>query len=204
MKNALIIFIKNPEEGNVKTRLAKTAGNKKALDIYKDLLHHTNTVSKNVNADKYVFYSSFINENDDWGSFVFSKHLQSGNNLGLKMQHAFESVFAEGYKHVCIIGSDCIEITASIIHQSFIKISNADVVIGPAKDGGYYLLGMKKLHAELFRDISWSSEHVLKETIAVCEQMHLSYFLLPELNDIDTEEDWNEFNNRNSFVNNTL
>lgn len=202
MRNALIIFVKNPEEGNVKTRLAKTLGKEKTLAIYKDLLHHTNIITKKVTADKYVFYSSFINENDDWESSIFSKHLQSGDELGLKMQHALEKVFSYTYDCACIIGSDCPELTAEIIHQSFVQLNNADVVIGPAADGGYYLLCIKKIHPELFQNISWSTSDVLKETITVCKQLHLSYFLLPELNDIDTEEDWNKFNNKTSFVNN--
>ena len=204
MNNALIIFIKNPEEGNVKTRLAKTVGKEKALDIYKTLLHHTNTVVRNVHADKFVFYSSFINENDDWENSIFKKYLQNGNDLGLKMFSAFENIFAEGYKNVCIIGSDCPQLTAGIIHQCFIEINKADVVVGPAKDGGYYLLCIKKLHAEIFKNISWSTEVVLNETIAACKQLHLSYFLMRELNDIDTEEDWNEFNKGISPVKNIL
>ncbi len=201
MKNALIIFIKNPEEENVKTRLAKTVGKEKALEIYKTLLHHTNAISKIANADKYVFYSSFINEKDEWDSTIFKKYLQNGTNLGAKMQHAFEQVFNYGYEKACIIGSDCPQLAADIIDESFIKLNTTDVVIGPAKDGGYYLLCIKKVYAEIFQNISWSTEDVLSETIAVCNQLHLPYFLLAELSDIDTENDWKEFNDGINFMN---
>ncbi len=201
MNNALIIFIKNLEEGNLKTRLAKTIGEEKALEVYKALLQHTNAATKNVNADKFIFYSSFINENDDWKNNLFIKRLQDGDNLGLKMKNAFETIFHDGYKNVCIIGSDCIEITTEIIHQSFAELNNTDVVIGPAKDGGYYLLAMKKIHPELFKNIAWSTTNVLNETIIICKRLKLSYFLLKELTDIDEEKDLNGFKDRFSFLN---
>ena len=201
MNNALIIFIKNPEKGKVKTRLAKTLGDEKSLKIYNALLYHTHKVAKKINADKFVFYSSFINETDEWENNLFKKRLQKGNNLGFKMQNAVENIFIDGYKKVCIIGSDCIEITDAIINQCFIELNSVDVVIGPAKDGGYYLLCIKKLYAELFQNISWSTAHVLNETLRICEQLQLSYFLLPELIDIDVENDLSQFKSKFSFLN---
>ncbi len=191
VSKALMIFIKNPEAGNVKTRLASTLGNEKAVYIYKMLLDHTNVIARGVNADKYLFYASYINADDEWNSGYFVKGLQNGDDLGARMHNAFKDLFTDGYENICIIGSDCLEITTDLIDQSFAKLQNSDVVIGPAKDGGYYLLGIKKLHPELFNNISWSTDQVLNQTLAICQRLNLSIDLLPELSDIDVENDFN-------------
>ncbi len=106
------------------------------------------------------------------------------------MQNAFAYAFTQGYEKAVIIGTDCLEISPAIIMNSFVYLNNYDIVTGPAKDGGYYLLGMKKLHAQLFQNISWSTKEVLNQTIAICESLKLSLHLLPELSDIDDEDDF--------------
>ena len=188
MKNAVIVFVKNLVLGKVKTRLAKTIGPKKALEIYQYLVTHTQTVCKAVHADVFIFYSDFIDDSNQWNSC--DRQLQNGNNLGEKMHNAFSKVFQNpAYEQAVIIGSDCLEITTTIIEEAFDQLINHDVVIGPATDGGYYLLGMKKLHSTLFKDKDWSSAIVLQQTISSIKNLGLSYFLLPELNDIDEEKD---------------
>ena len=191
MKKALIIFVRKPEVGKVKTRLAASMGEEKALAVYRRLLEHTHHISEGVKAEKFVFYFDEIEENDHWSDGNFNKSQQSSGDLGEKMRDAFSILFNEGYNDVAIIGSDCYELTTAIIEDSFEMLQQNDLAIGPANDGGYYLLGMKKLCMELFSDIEWSTEKVFAQTLAACISAGLSYSLLPQLTDIDTEADLN-------------
>ncbi|MBQ0908367.1 TIGR04282 family arsenosugar biosynthesis glycosyltransferase [Flavobacterium sp. F-328] len=188
-KNAIILFTKNPELGKVKTRLAKTIGNEKALEIYKKLLHHTQTIVTPVAADKFLFYSDAIVRKDQWPETEFHKKVQHGSDLGERMKTAFQEVFSLGYTSVCIIGSDCYELTSTIIDDAFTQLETYDTVIGPTFDGGYYLLGMKKLHGFVFLNKTWSTETVYPDTIAGIQENSLTYFDLPKLTDIDEEKD---------------
>lgn len=192
MKQALLIFTKNLIHGEVKTRLAATAGNDTAYAVYGQLIKHTVTITSYLPVDKTVFYSKSIEPADVWDPKIYRKQIQSGDDLGEKMQNAFAVIFDEGYKKAVIIGTDCIELNSAIIMNSFVYLGNHDVVIGPAKDGGYYLLAMKKLHAELFKNINWSTNEVLSQTLEICKHLGLSTYLLPELSDIDDENDLNK------------
>jgi len=149
-KNLLLIFTRNPEIGKVKTRLAKTIGNEKALEIYILLLEKTKEITKDLNCDKAVYYSVKIRENDIWDENIYQKHQQKGEDLGIRMQNAFLKGFNDGYEKIMIVGSDLFDITPNHINEAFEKLNSNDVVIGPAEDGGYYLLGMKKNHPAIF------------------------------------------------------
>ncbi|MDZ7720104.1 MAG: TIGR04282 family arsenosugar biosynthesis glycosyltransferase [Balneolaceae bacterium] len=195
-KKLLLVFVKNPEKGKVKTRLAKTVGDDKAYQTYLKLLDYTIDVARKVNAKKQVWYSSFIDESDrflgkrsDGSRVSFEKKLQKGDNLGRRMLNAFQQGFEDGFKKIVIIGSDCPGITPQIIEGAFTGLDQKEVVIGPSKDGGYYLLGMSELVPGIFNDISWSTEQVLSETKTVLKKADKDYRLLSTLNDIDTEED---------------
>jgi rSAM/selenodomain-associated transferase 1 len=192
MKQALLIFAKNLIHGQVKTRLAATIGNDAALAIYKHLLQHTASVTQHLPVHKIIFYSNAIEPTDAWFDNNYEKQIQTGDDLGERMWQAFEHAFAQGNKEVIIIGSDCLEITADILMDAFDQLKNNEVVIGPAKDGGYYLAGMKQLHTSFFININWSTSEVLQQTLAVCEEQNLSVYLLPLLSDIDTEHDLSE------------
>jgi len=196
-KKALIIFTRNPELGQCKTRLAKTVGDEVALKIYKYLLQHTSTVSQNVKADKYVFYSENIMKNDSWNDTVFRKKLQYGTDLGSRMQNAFSELFGLGYEHIMIIGSDLLDLDQNRIEHAFQQLNHHDIVIGPSKDGGYYLLGMKVMHEQLFKNKAWSTETVLKETLNDLQNYDVK--LLEELNDIDTFEDMKNYKQLERF-----
>jgi rSAM/selenodomain-associated transferase 1 len=189
MRQLLLIFIKNPEEGKVKTRLAQSIGDEKALKVYKELLRITKSVTDRLNCDHQVWYSKFIIEDDLWNDVSYEKRLQKGNNLGQRMKNAFSRAFEEDYKKVIIIGSDCPDITKEIIQQAWGELDKNELVIGPSKDGGYYLLGMTSFQPKLFNNKSWSTSSVLNETLKQADGLGLSYRLLPELNDIDTKED---------------
>jgi rSAM/selenodomain-associated transferase 1 len=194
-KNALLIFVRNPVYGKVKTRLANTLGHRSALKIYLFLLNHTQIISQKTNAAIYVFYSDFIGENDLWNGYT--KILQEGRDLGERMQHAFWLMFEKGYENVCIIGSDCYHLNAEILQNAFEQLKDKDAVVGPATDGGYYLLGIKKLHTSLFERMAWGSQTVLSATLAKLNELGLYYMLLPVLNDVDeaadVDFDWQTF-----------
>ena len=185
----LIIFYRNPELGKVKTRLAKTMGDEKALAIYIKLASHTREIVQSEKVDKVVYYSHFTDTEDQWPNVIFNKKIQNGNDLGEKMINAFTTAFAEGYKHVCIIGTDCFELTSSHVSEAYIRLKDHDVVMGPANDGGYYLLGMNQLHAEVFQNKAWSTAAVGSDTIDDFRKLGLTYFLLDTLTDVDEEKD---------------
>ncbi len=187
--SAIIIFVRHPELGKVKTRLAATIGNEKALAVYEFLLLHTFGLIKDLNTPVYVFYADNIIREDIWVSENVIKRLQQGNDLGDRMANAFTEVFKTGCSKVIIIGSDCYDLTTDLINEAFLRLEKNDIVIGPAKDGGYYLLGMNAPFKNLFQNIEWSTSTVLKKTIEKIEQNKYSVLNLPMLTDIDTEQD---------------
>lgn len=186
--NSLIIFAKNPIPGKVKTRLAATIGVDEALSVYKRLLLHTHSITEGIDCCKLVYYSGYTEKNDCWSS-GYEQEVQQGADLGERMMSAFDDVFKTGTTKAVIIGTDCPGLKTTIIQEAFDKLQVYDVVIGPAADGGYYLLGTKKLYRQFFSNIQWSTDTVLKATVALCKQLKLHYYLLPVLNDIDEEKD---------------
>jgi len=190
-KDLLIIFIRNPILGKVKSRLAAKVGDEKALEIYKILLKHTRDVTRDLECDKRVYYTDFIDPGDEWDPIIYQKAMQVEDDLGPRMLSAFHDGFETAYESVVIIGSDCLELTSEIIKDSFNVLQENDVVLGPAKDGGYYLMGMKKLHVSFFFSKDWGTSSVLQETLKNIHQKKLSLKLLPVLSDIDDEKDLN-------------
>lgn len=186
-KNLLLIFTRNPELGKAKTRLAKTVGDETALEIYKFLLNKTNQVTKDLSCNKAVYYSVKVRKNDIWDATIYQKHQQNGNDLGARMQNAFQGSFNAGYEKVMIIGSDLYDLTPKIIEDAFLKLNSNDVVIGPAEDGGYYLLGMNLLQPHIFQNKDWGTSSVRKETLANLKDKKVH--LLTTLNDVDVFED---------------
>lgn len=166
-------------------------GDIQALDIYRELLSITNKIVSSLDdsIERLVFYSDSIAYEDLWSENRFVKKLQYGNDLGQRMEQAFQ-IALEHHDHVIIIGSDCPYITKNIIETCFFRLEDNDVVIGPTNDGGYYLLGMNNLHKNLFRGIEWSTEFVFKQTKSILAEHGLKYWQAPMLSDIDFEQDW--------------
>jgi len=244
MENALIIFLKYPEPGKVKTRLAKDTGDEKACAVYKLLAEGVikNVFSKNpLTYDVHIFFTPANRETEikDWLKPILNDNqgiktqfrTQEGRNLGEKMSNAFRQILQEkGYKkcttqltttesplkkgdkggckknsqekmflhHTIIIGTDCPEIDATLIENAFGVLKEKDIVIGPCKDGGYYLLGMSRpvpvsfkqgFVPDLFMDIDWSTDRVFKQTMEKIQKNNLSCGILKTLVDIDTLED---------------
>ena len=183
----LIIFTRNPEPGKVKTRLAKDVGNITAFKIYNFLLKHTVSVTKNLTVRKEVYYSEAIAQNDIWDHEIYAKKLQQGEGLGERMKNAFEEGFKNGYQNIIIIGSDLYDLQREDLEKAFQLLREKDAVIGPATDGGYYLLGMNQLFPEVFEDKEWGTSSVLEDTLKDLKEKNIG--LLEARNDVDYYSD---------------
>ncbi len=186
-KNLLIIFTRPPVLGKVKTRLAADIGDEAALEVYKFLLKHTVSVTSELEVVKRVYYSEKIIENDLWDNAKFEKRPQHGKDLGDKMKNAFQEGFKEGFENIIIIGSDLFDLYMEDLKKAFGLLQENDLVIGPAEDGGYYLLGMKRLFPQIFQNKIWGTSSVFKETIQDLKEQDVAY--LDYRNDIDVYSD---------------
>ena len=190
--DALIIFVRNPELGKVKTRLAQTIGNENALSIYNQLLLHTMNTTAALKCDLFVFYDTIISDDDIWKNTIYNKKIQVGNDLGERMKNAFQELFNLGYKNCIIVGSDLFDLQAKHIELAFDKLEKNEVVIGPAEDGGYYLLGFKKIIPTIFLNKNWGTKTVLEDTLKDLTTFSIEF--IETLNDIDTIEDLEKSN----------
>lgn len=185
--DCLIIFTRNPELGKGKRRLAATVGDQAALEIYSFLLEHTREITKDLQATKKVWYSEEVQKNDDWDNRLYHKYAQEGEDLGVRMKIAFLDAF-KTHDHVIIIGSDMHDINTADLENAFKKLLTHDAVIGPAEDGGYYLLGFtKKLVPGIFENKEWGTATVLEKTLDNLKDHN--YALLEERNDVDYYDD---------------
>ena len=187
VENLVLVFTRNPVLGKCKTRLAQTVGNENALAIYKILLHHTVSIVENLPYDKAVYYSDKVTKNDTWEDSNYQKFKQEGEDLGDRMLNAFKNSFQAGYEKVIIVGSDIIDLKQNHIYEAFKALDANDVVIGPAEDGGYYLLGMKEMLPFVFKNKNWGTSSVYSDTLS--DLRTSSVLRLETLNDIDVYDD---------------
>jgi len=183
----LLIFCKNPVLGRCKTRLAASIGKEKALTIYEFLMAHTAKIAAQVEARKVVHYSTYIQTQDAFESNKFEKTVQYGQDLGRRMAYAIEKAFNQGATQVILIGSDLYDLSPKLIESAFDALNEHDAVIGPAKDGGYYLIGFKRLISEIFTDKKWGTASVLSDTLINLNPYKTA--ILDEKNDIDILSD---------------
>ncbi len=183
---ALIVFARRPRLGAVKTRLAATVGDSAALHIYRRLLDHTRREAAAVDCDRFLFLTG---EGEEllWEGFSILE--QGEGDLGERMSAAFGMLFGKGYSRVLIIGSDCPALTSFTIEAAFTALHFHDAVIGPATDGGYYLLGTGGFSPELFTDMVWSTDTVLQQTVERLKTHNRTHILLSPLADVDTAAD---------------
>lgn len=153
------------------------------------LLQYTKEITKKLNCSKSVFYADRVDHNDLWDNMIYDKFLQQGADLGERMTEAMCEAFAAGKDRVIVIGTDCIELETYMIKEAFAVLESNDVVLGPAADGGYYLLGMRKFFPTLLEDKDWSSSDLLMDTILDLKKMNARYYLLKTLNSLNTPED---------------
>ena len=196
--NTLIIFIKYPQAGKVKTRLAKDVGESEAARIYSQMAK--TIIEKTIDTANYntiIFYDPPEKEQDvkEWINNKELNYLpQLGNTLGERISSAFKEVYSSGSNRALIIGSDCIDVDKGIINEAMDSLDSTDVILGPAEDGGYYLLGTNGYFPQIFQDIDWSTDKVLQQTIQKIYKNGLNYELLKTLKDIDTVDDLEGFN----------
>lgn len=193
IKNLFGIFIKFPEPGKVKTRLAKDLGNKKAADIYRQVVE---LILKNTSPfdhayDRIVFYDPVARQKD-FAEWLPEEQLilQQGSDVGARMHNAIRVLLDRGGEKVVLTGADIPDLSGRIIESAFQELTRADIVIGPARDGGYYLIGMKSPHAEIFRNIPWSTGRVFEETMRRIAKLQLGCAGVTALSDLDTADDY--------------
>lgn len=189
-ENALVIFTKNPVTGKVKTRMAKKIGDTMALKVYMQLLKHTREITQELEfCEKKIFYNEFIPARDTWNDEFYDKHMQGDGDLATKMARAYKLMFDEGYQKVIILSPDCPDMTGMRIKQAFSLLSNKDFVIGPLKDGGYYLLGMNSYRPEVVENTEFGKGTAFEKTVEIFEKLGASYKVLPETFDVDYAEE---------------
>ena len=193
----LLIFVKYPEPGKVKTRLAENIGSENAATLYREMAESiVNELSKLTDYKKIIFFDPPQRKNDimRWLKFSgFSFMPQEGKSLGERMSNAFNHAFSVGAaKKVVIVGTDCPQVTTQTIVKAFDKLETSEVVIGPSYDGGYYLLGLKRLIPEVFHDIDWSTNLVFGQTMKKLRNCGIRPECLEMLRDLDTVEDLSE------------
>jgi len=188
----LIIFLRFPERGKVKTRIAETAGDDTALKVYQELSDITLHLAASLFIPTYLFYENKLPD-EMIPSFHYLQQIEG--DLGEKIVAAFNYVLQRHQKAV-IIGSDCPEISPTDIMHALYLLDQNDIVIGPTEDGGYYLMGCKENVPSLFDSIKWSTSVVFQQTIQRIEEQGFTYSQMKTLSDIDTEEDWRRYKSR--------
>lgn len=187
----LLVFLKVPQPGEVKTRIAASIGYQKAADLYRQWIGDVLKPLQELRGKIRIVgcYSGPAEGLAPWSPLVDEWLPQSSGDLGQRLQDAFRASTASSSK-VLAIGTDCLEIDVPLIRQAIEGLSQSDVVLGPAEDGGYYLIGTAKYLPGLFEQIHWSTSDTLRDQIAQCERHGWSYHLLETKPDIDTLEDW--------------
>ena len=185
----ILIFCRNAVKGRVKTRLAATVGDDEAFRIYELLCDRTIDAIRTSAAERAVCYDSFLVEEDRWSAHVSHKRVQIEGDLGVRLFEAFDWAFSQGFGKVVVIGTDCPGLSGGHLDSAIEALDRYDAVIGPAADGGYYLLGLKQTVPELFCKKNWGGDAVFRDTVADLQRADRSCFRLPVLHDVDREED---------------
>jgi rSAM/selenodomain-associated transferase 1 len=197
----VLLFIKAPIKGRVKSRLAADVGEEAALEFYKNfVLDSIETAKRSAHPFRICFYPP---AGEDvvtaWLGQQYSYLTQEGNNLGVRMENAFRRVFSEGFTSALLIGSDIPDLPTAVIPKAFEALEKNDVVIGPAADGGYYLVGLNNnsFRPRIFQEIAWGTHAVFRETMTLLREEKLRIHLAPEWKDMDTLDDLRGLYERN-------
>ncbi len=199
--NALILFLKYPEKGKVKTRLALNLGKDFAYDIYQCFVRDTVEKLMPLPADLHLCLTPPHRAEDlcQWLGMDISIFSQQGDGLGTRMKNAFHRVFQQGYERVLLMGCDMPDLPVSILKLGFEALTTAPSTIGPTRDGGYYAIGFNResFREAPFQDIPWSTAEVFRLTMKVFQQEQLRVFTLPMWQDVDRPEDLDALYNYN-------
>ncbi len=194
----LIVFLKAPRPGFVKTRLAASVGPDKACEIYRKLVSDLlSRIESLANVDLRIAPDHAANDFSAWCRPEWRVRPQGEGNLGDRLCRAFEEAFQEGAKPVVAIGSDCPDVGADEILGALDVLSQSPVTLGPAVDGGYWLVGMTEFLPSLFEGIDWSTDQVLSQTERAVAKRGLKSILLKTLEDVDDLESWNRYRQKN-------
>ena len=189
--NRLVILLKAPRAGAVKTRLAQTLGADAACAAYRQLVGTLLANLSSLRAVELCFTPGDAGaEVEPWLREEWSLCPQSEGDLGGRLHAVFADHFRSDADRVVVIGSDCPAVTATDIKDAWLALSAHDVVLGPALDGGYWLIGLRAPQPGLFTAMPWSTDAVLAETMRRAREAGLRVALLRELSDVDTEADW--------------
>jgi uncharacterized protein len=192
--DCLIIFTRYPEPGKVKTRLIPALGAVGAATLHQQMAQHTLGQARALRQTRPLsiqvcFTGGSVAQMQEWLGTDVEYQVQPTGDLGDRMISAFKSAFCKGYKSTVIIGTDCPDLSTAVMQECFNALRRQDLVLGPALDGGYYLIGMRRLFPEFFTGIAWSTSEVLGETLVIAQQLNLIPILLPYLGDIDVPQD---------------
>ncbi|MBD1834713.1 TIGR04282 family arsenosugar biosynthesis glycosyltransferase [Cyanobacteria bacterium FACHB-472] len=190
----LIVFTRYPEPGKAKTRLIPALGTQGAANLHRQLAEYTLSQVRELQGERPTNVEVYFTGGNqqlmkDWLGADFVYKPQVDGDLGLRIVSAFDGAFGSGIEGALIIGTDCPDLSAKIMSEAFDELILHDLVLGPALDGGYYLIGLRRVFPQLFAGIPWGTSEVLAKTIAIASSMNLSIAYLPPLADIDRPED---------------
>lgn len=204
-RRRLILFTRYPQPGQAKTRLIPALGAAGAADLHRQMVEQTLAQVRRLQVNLQVSLqaepeplsveiwfagtAAEASQMQDWLGDTWCYRVQQGEDLGERLQAANRAAFSAGMQQVITIGTDCPDLTAEILQQAFRLLDQQDLVLGPAQDGGYYLIGLRSYQPELFGQISWSSELVLRQTAEIAANLKLAIGYLEMLADVDRPED---------------
>ena len=197
LSRCIILLVKYPEKGKVKTRLSAELGDETTQHLYKCFV---SDLIGTLEQKRYTFKIAFYPPGSDkkiipWLGSEHSYITQVGRDLGERMENAFKRTFLEGVKEVLVIGTDIPALTPPLINKALTALKKNDAVIGPCYDGGYYLIGFRKemFLPDVFKGIQWSTEEVFKDTMEIFTRKGYRVCVLPKLRDVDRIEDLRNF-----------
>ena len=194
MKEKLIVFTRYPEPGKTKTRLIPVLGIEGAAQLHRQLALGAIAQAKQLQNTRQLSVEVYFTGGSQqlmqtWLGTDLVYEIQGTGDLGAKMAIAFQMSFNSSVEKVVIIGTDCPDLNSQVMALAFDKLDNHNLVLGPALDGGYYLIGLRQFIPELFRSINWGTAEVLAQTVAIAQNLNLAVAYLPPLADIDRPED---------------
>ena len=193
-KQHLVIFTRYPQPGKTKTRLIPALGAEGAANLQRQMTEYTLSKVKKFQESAAISFEVRFAGGDlqlmqNWLGTELNYQLQGEGDLGKRMENSFLSAFNQGAQEVVIIGIDCPGVNAVVLKEAFEKLQHCDLLLGPAVDGGYYLIGLRRAIGQLFTNIDWGSAKVLQQTVDIAQQLNLLVAYLQTLADVDRPED---------------
>jgi len=191
--NHLVVFARWPEPGRVKTRLSPALPPDLACALHEAMLRDVLEAGRGSSAERRYLYWTDAPADRAWSTAAreagFVESLQHGGDLGARLETAFDDLLSKPDQRAVIVGSDCPDLSSAAIDEAFRRLEGYDVVLGPTRDGGYYLVGLRRPAPDLFRDIPWGSQEVFAVTLGRARHAEFAVTRLEPMDDIDTPED---------------